>query len=97
MESGNGVEAVDLASRLSDPIHLLITDVVLPGGMTGVQVAEQARRTLPNLKTLYTTGYTVNAVVHNGQLDPGVAMVNKPYRRKELLAKIRKILDGEKL
>jgi hypothetical protein len=65
--------------------------------MTGVQVAEQARRTLPNLKTLYTTGYTVNAVVHNGQLDPGVAMVNKLYRRKELLAKIRKILDGEKL
>jgi len=67
--------------------------VVLPGGMNGVEIAEQAKQLQPNIKVIYTTGYAENSVVHNGKLDPGVTLVSKPYRRAELLEKVRQILD----
>ena len=73
-------------------IDLLFTDVVMPG-MTGRQLADEALRLRPTLKVLYATGYTRNAMVHHGRLDPGVQMINKPFSYDELAASVRKILD----
>ena len=92
------VSASDGASalRLLDShreVALLFTDVGLPGGMNGRQLAEGALRRLPRLKVLYTTGYARNAIVHQGRLDPGVEVVFKPFTYSHLAAKIRQILD----
>ena len=60
-------------------VDLLFTDVVMPGGMNGRQLADEAVRRRPGLKVLFTTGYTRNAIVHHGRLDPGVHMIGKPF------------------
>ncbi|MCZ6859492.1 MAG: response regulator [Alphaproteobacteria bacterium] len=94
VEAGDGQEAI---KHLKDgpPIDLLFTDVVLPGGMNGIEIAEQAKELKPNIKVLYTTGYADSAIVHHGKLDSGVTLVTKPYRRADLLEKIRAVLDRE--
>ncbi|TXL68776.1 PAS domain-containing hybrid sensor histidine kinase/response regulator [Zeimonas arvi] len=74
-------------------IDLLFTDVVMPGGMNGRQLADTARARWPALKVLFTSGYTENAIVHHGRLDRGVHLLSKPYRRGELAAKLRRVLD----
>jgi len=94
------LEAADakaaLATLTSDErIDLLFTDVVLPGGMNGRQLADAALRTRPKLKVLFTTGYTRNAIVHNGQLDPGIQLLGKPFTYSDLAAKIRSVLDDD--
>ena len=73
-------------------VNLLFTDVVMPD-MSGRQLADRAREKWPKLKVLYTTGYTRNAIVHNGMLDPGTNLLTKPFSIEELATKIRKILD----
>ena len=73
-------------------VNLLFTDVVMPD-MSGRQLSDRAREKRPKLKVLYTTGYTRNAIVHNGMLDPGTNLLTKPFSIEELAAKIRKILD----
>jgi CheY-like chemotaxis protein len=77
-------------------VDLLFSDVVLPGGMTGAQVAEQARQLRPELKVLFTTGYARNAIVHHGRLDKGVALITKPFSSAELAVKIRDMLDDQR-
>ena len=94
VEVNDGAQAM-AALRGNPPFDLLFTDVVLPGGMNGVEIAKQARLLQPNIKTLYTTGYTENAVIHHGELDPGVMLVSKPYRRREFLEKVRAMLDSD--
>ena len=74
-------------------ITMLFTDIVMPE-MTGRELAERARTTRPELKILFTTGYTRNAVVHNGMIDVGVAFLAKPYSMGDLARKIRDVLDG---
>lgn len=76
------------------PFDLLFTDVVIPGGMSGRELAEEVARRRPGLKVLYTSGYTDNAIVHHGKLDDGVLLLTKPYRRNQLAAMIRKALGG---
>jgi DNA-binding response OmpR family regulator len=71
----------------------LFTDIVMPGGMNGRQLANEAVRRRPGLKVLFTTGYTRNAIVHHGRLDPGVEMIGKPFTFQELAARIRLLLD----
>ena len=71
---------------------LLFTDVVMPD-MSGRELADRAREKRPGLRVLYTTGYTRNAIVHNGMLDPGTSLLTKPFSFEELAAKVRKILD----
>ena len=78
-------------SKPAQPIDLLFTDVVMPGGMSGRQLADKAA-TPPRLKVLYTSGYTDNAIVHHGKLDDGVMLLTKPYRRNQLAEMIRKAL-----
>lgn len=90
----DGHEALTL---LEGPKHvdLLFTDIVMPGGMNGRQLADEAQRRRPGLKVLFTSGYTENAVVHQGRLDPGVQLISKPYRRDELARRLRTILDTD--
>jgi signal transduction histidine kinase len=93
LEAATGKEALELIDS-SPQIALLFTDVVLPGGMNGRQIVDEALKRRPLLKVLYTTGYTRNAIVHNGELDPGVQLIGKPFALVDLAAKLRAILDG---
>jgi signal transduction histidine kinase/ActR/RegA family two-component response regulator len=91
----SGVEAEEILLR-SPEIDLVFTDVVMPGPVNGRQLAERARRIKPGIKILFTSGYTENAIVHNGQLDPGLELLSKPYDVTLLAAKVRRVLDHEK-
>jgi len=93
-----GIEAADAASGLkvleSDAkIDLLITDVGLPGGMNGKDMAEQARAKRPDLKVLFITGYAQNAAISNGKLDPGMHVLSKPFAMEKLASRIRQIIE----
>ncbi|MGV8997220.1 MAG: ATP-binding protein [Parvibaculaceae bacterium] len=92
LETTNAAAGLAILAERSD-IDLLFTDVVLPGGMNGRQLADEALTKYPALKVLYTTGYTENAVVHHGKLDAGVELLSKPYRRADLARHIRRVLD----
>ena len=74
-------------------IDLLFTDVVLPGGMNGRQLSQKILAERPTLPVLFTTGYTPNAIVHHGRLDPDVQLLSKPYTQSDLSRKIRAMLD----
>lgn len=93
LQAANGDAALRLLERADDAPALLFTDVVMPG-MTGRELARRALARLPELKVLYTTGYTPNAVVHNGVLEPGTQLLQKPFSIEQLAAKIRSALDG---
>jgi signal transduction histidine kinase len=73
-------------------IDLLFTDVVMPGAMRSSDLARKAQELIPGLPVLYTSGYTENAIVHGGRLDPGVELLAKPYTREALARKIRQLL-----
>ncbi len=93
------VQAADASQALAvlamqPRVDMLFTDVVMPD-MDGRRLADQARASRPGLKILYTTGYTRNAIVHNGVLDPDVAFVAKPFTIDQLARKVRQVLDGE--
>jgi CheY-like chemotaxis protein len=64
----------------------------MPGGMSGRDLAEEVRKLRPGIKVLYTSGYTDNAIVHQGRLDPGVLLLSKPYRKSQLATMIRRAL-----
>ncbi len=74
-------------------VDLLFTDVVMPD-VNGRMLADRAREARPDLKVLYTTGYTRNAIVHSGMLDPGLAFIAKPFTVEQLAAKVRQVLDA---
>jgi PAS domain S-box-containing protein len=94
LSAHDAVAALGLIETGDIRIDLLLTDVVLPG-MNGRQLAEQAKNRRPNLKVLFTTGYSRNAIVHHGRLDPGVAMIQKPITQDALAARIRDLLDAK--
>ncbi|MFS0757560.1 PAS domain-containing protein [Noviherbaspirillum sp. 1P10PC] len=73
-------------------IDLLFTDVVMPGRLSSPELSRQAKLLHPNIAVLFTSGYTQNAIVHGGRLDPGVELISKPYRREQLARKIRHLL-----
>ncbi len=75
-----------------DDIQLLLTDIVLPKGMNGVELSRIVRSLRPTLPVLYTSGYTENAVIHHGRLDPGVQLLEKPFTRSELARHVQKAL-----
>ena len=94
VEAIDGKEALERL-RGDQQFDLLFSDVVLPGGMNGVEIAEEAKRIQPGIKVLFTTGYAENAVVHNGMLDQDVTLLSKPYPPAKLLEKVRDILDEQ--
>ena len=83
LEAGNAAEALDIIDSAA-AIDLLFTDVIMPGPMNGRQLVDEALKRRPSLKTLFTSGYTENAIVHHGRLDSGVLLLAKPYRRSSL-------------
>lgn len=92
VEAENGPDAIEILKRQPD-VDLLFTDVVLPGGMNGRVLAEAARDIRPALKVLFTSGYTEDAVIHQGRLAADLELLSKPYRRSQLAEKLRKVLD----
>jgi CheY-like chemotaxis protein len=92
LEAADGPAAL-LVLETSPQIDLLFTDVVLPGGMRGPELAAEITRRRPRITVLYTSGYTENAIVHQGRLDEGVDLLNKPFRRDDLARKVRAVLD----
>jgi PAS domain S-box-containing protein len=88
LSAANAAEALDIIDG-NAAIDLLFTDVIMPGAMNGAQLADAARQRRPSLKTLFTSGYTEDAVIHHGRLDAGVLLLAKPYRKPELARMIR--------
>jgi CheY-like chemotaxis protein len=93
IEAADGNAAVQIL-RSDQTLALLFTDVVLRGGMSGKQVADEAQRLRPDLRVLFTTGYARDAIVHDGRLDPGIELLAKPFTFVALATKIRCALDG---
>jgi PAS domain S-box-containing protein len=76
-------------------IDLLFTDVVMPGPLRSPDLARKARERLPDIAVLFTSGYTQNAIVHGGRLDPGVDLLTKPYSREDLARKVRQVIEAQ--
>jgi signal transduction histidine kinase len=91
-EAPDGASALALLDEDPFRIDLLLTDIVMPG-MNGRQLADQLLGRQPSLRVLFMTGYSRNAIVHQGRLDPGVSLLQKPLTQAMLAAKIRDILD----
>jgi len=88
----NGAEALRVAEQHAGPIHLLVTDVIMPG-MNGREVALLMSADRPTLKVLYLSGYADESVVHHGVLEPGLAFLQKPFTPESLARKVRDVLD----
>jgi CheY-like chemotaxis protein len=96
LEAGDAAKALTLFEADPDGrIDLLFTDVVLPGGANGRQLADQVLARRPGLPVLFMTGYSRNAIVHHGRLDPDVHLLGKPFTPDALARKIREVLDVE--
>jgi PAS domain S-box-containing protein len=91
LEAGNGKEALDTSARHQGPIQLLVTDVVMPG-MNGRELARRLNSLRPEMKVMYISGYTDNAIVHHGMLEEGVFFLQKPFTPNLLLSKVREVL-----
>jgi CheY-like chemotaxis protein len=89
-----GVEQALAVLNTDAKIDLLFTDVVMPGPIKTRELARIAKEKLPDIKVLFTSGYTQNAIVHNGRLDEGIELLSKPYRKDDLARKLRSLLDA---
>jgi two-component system cell cycle sensor histidine kinase/response regulator CckA len=85
-------KALEIAEGYAEAIHLLLTDVVLPG-MNGRVLAERLTKSRPEVRVLFVSGYTENVIGHHGELDPGTNFLEKPFTHAELSAKVRAVLD----
>jgi two-component system, cell cycle sensor histidine kinase and response regulator CckA len=95
LTASNGREGLDAArDHRGTPIRLVVTDVIMPV-MSGKEMAEQLKASHPEMKILFTSGYTDDAITHHGVLEPGVAFLSKPFKRAILLRKIRDLLDDK--
>jgi len=92
LKASNAEEALTIL-RAGAQVDLLFTDVVMPGQIPTRELARRARDSHPGLRVLFTSGYTQNAIVHNGKLDDDVFLLSKPYRKDDLARKIRSLLD----
>ena len=85
-------EVIKLAKGHADEISLLITDVIMPQ-INGRELSEHLQTLYSNLKIIFMSGYTANVIAHRGVLDNGIFFISKPFSKKEMAAKVRKILD----
>jgi PAS domain S-box-containing protein len=95
LEAGHGMEALQISDRYLDPIHLMVTDVVMPG-MSGCELAERLASRRPDTKVLYLSGYTDNALLNHDMMDPTIAFLQKPFTTYALARKVREVLDTPK-
>jgi len=91
LQAANAAEALAITGK---PFDLLFTDIIMPGGMNGRQLADELQKTRPDLKVVFTSGYTEDVIVHHGRLDAGVLLLPKPYRKSDLAGILRKALEG---
>ena len=91
LEAANAAEALKIIDDTAT-VDLLFTDVIIGGDMNGRELADAIASQRPNVKVLYTSGYTENAIMRHGRLEPGVALIAKPYQVAELARKIREVL-----
>ena len=94
MEADDAAAALAIITQADLRIDLLLTDVVMPG-MNGRELANRARGVMPNIRVLFMTGYSQDAIVHQGRLDPDIHLLEKPFRRETLAVRVRAILDPE--
>ena len=92
LEANNGVSALQLSATHPGPIHLLLTDVIMPG-MNGRELADRLCSVRPETRVLYMSGYTENAIGHNGVLEAGTNLLQKPFTLPALKAKVREVID----
>jgi CheY-like chemotaxis protein len=93
VEARNGDDAVQVARTHKPAIHLLLTDVVMPG-MSGRESADEIKRIHPETRILFMSGYTATAIVHRGVLDEGVSLLTKPFTRSGLMQKVHEMLKS---
>ena len=93
LEAPNAGAALEILDRQAD-VHLLFTEIGLPGAMNGRQLSAEARRRRSGLKVLLATGYAGNAIIHAGRLEQGVSLMTKPFSFAELTKRVRTALDG---
>jgi len=93
IEAADGAVAMQIAVAHESVIHLLLTDVIMPG-MNGRELAQRITEIRPNVKVLYMSGYTENVVGHNGTLDAGIQLLQKPFNLRDLKNKVREVLDA---
>jgi len=93
IEAADGAVAMQIAVAHEAVIHLLLTDVIMPG-MNGRELAQRISEIRPNVKILYMSGYTENVIGHNGMLDAGVRLLQKPFNLRDLKSKVREVLDA---
>jgi len=93
IEAADGAVAMQIAVAHDRTIHLLLTDVIMPG-MNGRELAQRISEIRPNVKILYMSGYTENVIGHNGMLDAGVRLLQKPFNLRDLKSKVREVLDA---
>jgi CheY-like chemotaxis protein len=93
VEARHGADALDIARRYHGPIHLLLTDVVMPE-MSGPELVSRLAPIRPQMKILYMSGYTADAIDHQGMLDDGIEFLPKPVGVDTLVRKVREVLDG---
>ncbi len=91
--AANPDEALAIIRDFKGHIDLMVTDVVMPG-MSGRQLAERLAKILPDLKVLFVSGYTDDAIVHHGILDPGTAVLQKPFTPQTLARKVREVIEA---
>ncbi len=95
LEARHGHEAIDICERYQEPIHLMVTDVIMPQ-MSGRELAERLAPMLPDMKVLYMSGYPDNTIVQHGVLEPGTAFLQKPFTLNALELKVREVLDASR-
>jgi CheY-like chemotaxis protein len=92
LEAPDGDAALRVFGAHAPEIDLLLTDIVMPGRIRGRELAEQMTAMRPDIKVLFMSGYTENAVVHHGRLDDGVQLLGKPFKREQLARKVAEVL-----
>jgi PAS domain S-box-containing protein len=93
-DASDGSAALGKLEAASEPYDLLLTDVIMPGPMNGKGLADEAARRWPETKIVFMSGYTENTIIHQGRLDAGILLLNKPFARRDLAAIVRRALDG---
>jgi nitrogen-specific signal transduction histidine kinase/CheY-like chemotaxis protein len=94
LEASDGEEGLRTFGLHASSVNLLLTDVVLPGGLRGGELAQRIQAVRPEVKTLFMSGYTENSIVHQGRLDDGVQLIGKPFTREQLARKVAEVIGA---